>query len=149
MDKRPRILSAIDLDVFHDLALIAEREILQAELNILDEKSNTCNRKGFLLLAEKGLNLCARKDISASLVFIELAKVNDESDRIFLQFSECLKKNLEHSALVARIDIDKFVAFLIGVSTAGAELALTKFKGTIESLHIREIGSIGYSLTMA
>lgn len=146
IDQRPRILSAIDLDVFHDLALLAEREILQAEPNILDEKSNTCNRKGFLLLAEKGLNLCARRDIPASLVFIELESVNDagvdlggeESDRILLQFSESLKIDLEHSALVARIGVDQFVVLLIGVSTVGAELAVTKFKAAIESLHIRE-----------
>lgn len=146
IDQRPRILSTIDLDVFRDLALMAEREILQPEPNILDDETNICNRKGFLLLAEKGLNLCARRDILASLVFIELEKVNDasvdlandESDRILLQFSEYLKMNLEHSALVARIDADQFVVLLIGVSTAGAELAISKFKAAIEALHIRE-----------
>jgi len=143
IDTKPRVLSETDLHALRDLALMVERELQRPESNILDEKTNICNRNGFSLLAEKGLDLCARRKTSASLVFIEIdeigeGKADEEKDRILHQFSEYLNTHLEHSALVARVEKNQFVALLIDASTAAAELAMIKFKAAIEALHTRE-----------
>ena len=143
IDTKPRVLSETDLHALRDLALMVERELQRPESNILDEKTSICNRNGFSLLAEKGLDLCARRMTPASMVFIEIDGLNDdkeskETDRILYQFSEYLNCHLDHSALVARGEKNQFVALLIDASAAAAELAMINFKAAIEALHIRE-----------
>jgi len=146
IDRRPRTLSEDDLDVFRDLALIIEREILRPELNILDDVTNISNRSSFAVLAEKGLDLCVRRNISASLVFIELDKEHDvegslksaELERMLKLFSEYLNTHLEQSALVARIGSNQFIALLVDASAAEAELSVMKFITEIEKLNQRK-----------
>ena len=145
IDRRPRILSQDDLDVFRDLALIIEREIIRPEFDILDEVTSISTRNSFSVLAEKGLDLCARRNISASLVFLELDVVenkneteNAERNKMLMRFSECLNTDLEQSALVARVGENQFSALLVDTSAAEAELAVMKFKTRIDELNRHE-----------
>ncbi|RNL66343.1 GAF domain-containing protein [Zhongshania marina] len=146
IDRRPRILSQDDLDVFRDLALIIEREIIRPELDILDEVTSISTRNSFSVLAEKGLDLCARRNISASLVFIELDDAignknqteSAERNKMLVRFSECLNTHLEQSALVARVGENQFSALLVDASAAEAELAMMKFKTKVEELNRNE-----------
>lgn len=144
IDRRPRILSQDDIDVFRDLALLIEREIIRPELDILDELTNISTRNSFSVVAEKGLDLCARRNISASLVFIELddavGKKNQsaECNKLLMRFSECLNTYLEQSALVARVGENQFSALLVDASAAEAELAMVKFKTKIDELSRHE-----------
>ncbi len=145
IDRRPRILSQDDLDVFRDLALIIEREIIRPEFDILDEVTSISTRNSFSVLAEKGLDLCARRNISASLVFLELDVVenkneteNAERNKMLMRFSECLNADLEQSALVARVGENQFSALLVDTSAAEAELAVMKFKTRIDELNRHE-----------
>jgi diguanylate cyclase (GGDEF)-like protein len=147
IDRRPREFNDDDLDVFRDLTLMVEREIIKPELDVLDTQTHISNRKGFSILAEKGLDLCARRDITASLVFIELDKFNDADDkrgraetkRKMAYFAEYLNTQLEQSGLVARVGKHQFVALLIDICAANAELAMIKFKTEIDALSKREL----------
>lgn len=143
IDRRPRTLNNDDVSVFQDLALMVEREMRRPEHNILDDVTNISNRSGFAILAEKGLDLCARRAISASLVFIDLDKFHDsieleESEQKLQKFGEYLNTHLEQSSLVARVGDKQFVALLVDASAAESELAMIKFKTTIEGLNQSE-----------
>lgn len=147
IDRRPRQLSDDDLAVFRDLTLMVEREIIKPELDELDAQTNISNRKGFSILAEKGLDLCARRNTPASLVFIELDKFNDADDkrgraetkRKLVYFAEYINTRLEQSGLVARLGERQFVSLLINTSAAEAELAMIKFKAETDILCQREL----------
>jgi diguanylate cyclase (GGDEF)-like protein len=73
--------------------------------------TNISNRRGFLMVAEHGLKLCARKNIPVSLVFLDLNKskpINDdfgqaEGDAAPKNFAELLKIRLCSSDVLACI----------------------------------------------
>ena len=69
IDDTPRILSEEDIEALQDLAAMAERELAAVQLATLDELTRISNRRGFVTLAQKSMDLCIRQGIPASLVF--------------------------------------------------------------------------------
>ena len=82
-----------DRTLLKDLAAMVEREIELTQLAVNDELTGIPNRRGFNFLAEKSLNLCKRKQLPASVVYLfieKFKKINDdhghaEGDRAFYQ----------------------------------------------------------------
>ncbi len=139
IDQQPRNLGVEDLEALEDLASMVEREIAAVQLATLDELTNISNRRGFMMLAEHNLLLCARQNIAASLVFMDLDKfkqINDnfghtEGDRVLTVFADKLKNTFRHSDLFARLGGDEFVVWLPDSQKKTAEMLVEKFRHSL------------------
>lgn len=128
IDRRPRELDEDDLAVFEDLAQMAESELAGFQLSVSDELTGITNRRGFLGLAEYGLALCRRQNLSATLIFFDLdglKTVNDTlghaaGDELIRQFSGLLAQAFRSSDLFARLGGDEFVVLLANATTNDA-----------------------------
>lgn len=155
IDTKPRDLTEEDLEIMRDLALIVEAEIATVELTTVDELTNISNRRGFLMLAEHGLNMCARRGLPASLVMIDIDQfkaVNEahgrrEGDRALRSFSEQMKNKLRASDLFARIGSDEFVVLLTSSSVQSAETVMMSFTKMLSDFNARV--NRGYELTFS
>jgi len=152
IDDKPRDLSQDDIANLQDLAAMAERELAAVQMATTDDLTQISNRRGFMMLAEKILHVCDRKNTAASLIFFDLnnfKQVNDqfghsEGDNALIAFSELMKINFRKSDLFARLGGDEFVVLLTGTTGADAKTALAKFSRALEKLN-EEAGS-GYTL---
>lgn len=145
IDQRPRNFGADDLEALQDLASMVERELAAFQLATLDELTDISNRRGFMLLAQYGLNFCVRQAIPASLVFLDLDRfkpINDsfghaEGDYALQVFAAEIKRNFRDSDLFARLGGDEFVVLLTNSGRPLAEEVVARFAGSIER-HNRE-----------
>ena len=120
-DHQPRDFSAEDIALLRDLAAMVERELLAIHLATVDELTGVANRRGFMAMAQHGLQLCQRQKVPASLVFLDLNKfkfINDsfdhaEGDQALKFFAEQLRQQYRESDLCARLGGDEFVVLLI------------------------------------
>ena len=140
IDTVPRQFSDEDLRTLEDLASMVEREMAAVELATMDELTHISNRRGFMLLAQQSLNLCAREGIPASLVFLDLDKfkpINDifghaEGDRALLAFADQMKATFRESDIYARLGGDEFVVLLTHTPKEVAEDLVAKFAGLVD-----------------
>lgn len=140
IDQRPRDLGKDDIEALKDLASMVERELSAVQLATLDELTGISNRRGFLMLAQHSLNLCARQKIPASLVFMDLDKfkpINDsfghsEGDRALAAFAGLLRREFRDSDIFARLGGDEFAALLTNTSSRDAEEVVAKFRRSLE-----------------
>jgi diguanylate cyclase (GGDEF)-like protein len=140
IDTVPRQFSDEDLRTLEDLASMVEREMAAVELATMDELTHISNRRGFMMLAQQSLNLCAREGIPASLVFLDLDKfkpINDmfghaEGDRALIAFSDQMKATFRESDIYARLGGDEFVVLLTHISKEVAEDLVAKFAGLVD-----------------
>ncbi len=140
IDRQPRSFGKDELEALVDLAAMVEREISAVQLATLDELTKISNRRGFAMLAQHSLHLCARQKLSASLVFIDLDKfkpINDkfghaEGDRALTVFAEQLKSTCRGADIIGRMGGDEFVMLLINTSSEPAERVVSKLRQSVE-----------------
>jgi diguanylate cyclase (GGDEF)-like protein len=139
MDQKPRTLGKEDLEALRDLASMAERDLAAVQLATLDELTSISNRRGFMMLAQYSLHLCARQKIPASLVFLDLDKfkpINDtfghaEGDHALAVFADHMKRTYRDSDLFARLGGDEFAILLTNTSKKLAEEVVVRFTQSI------------------
>ena len=144
IDQKPRSLNEDDYETLKDLASMVEREIAALQLATIDELTNILNRRGFMMLAEHSLNLCARQEILASLVFFDLDKfksINDkfghaEGDRALAAFANQMEGDLRDSDLFARLGGDEFVLLLTNTSEVLAKEIIERFRLSLEKFNL-------------
>jgi diguanylate cyclase (GGDEF)-like protein len=120
IDVEPREFDAEDRELLRDLGRMAEQELAALHLATMDELTLLSNRRGFEALAQHALNLCARLDRPASLLFFDLndfKQINDtyghaEGDRALETFAGLLRVALRDSDVIGRLGGDEFVALL-------------------------------------
>ena len=125
IDSEPRVLSGGDEQALADLAELVEREIAAIQLALDDELTGLSNRRGFLLMADKVLDVCRRQGVAAALVFADLDNlklINDrfgheEGDRAIREMAAILTLTLRSSDVLGRVGGDEFCALLSGKST--------------------------------
>lgn len=140
IDDKPRTLEKEDLEVMKDLASMVESELAAVHLATLDELTKISNRRGFVILAEHSLHLCARQKIPAALVFLDLDKfkpINDifghaEGDWALTVFADQMKNAVRDSDLIARLGGDEFVALLINSSKQRTNDVIERFSRSLE-----------------
>lgn len=140
IDQKPRHFEKEDLDALKDLASMAERELVAFQLATLDELTNISNRRGFIVLAQHSLGLCARQKIPAALVFLDLDKfkpINDkfghaEGDRALVAFASQMKSSFRDSDLFARLGGDEFVVLLTNTPKQKAEEIIQRFNRSLK-----------------
>ena len=138
IDHRPRELSPDDLDLFQDLATIAVRELEALELATLDELTLVSNRRGFMMLAQKSLNLAHRQGQAATLLFMDLdgfKKINDqfghsEGDVALCAFANLMRAEFRSADIFARLGGDEFVVLLPGSNSA--EPVVDRFRAHLQ-----------------
>lgn len=119
---------------------MVEQEIAALQMETLDELTMISNRRGFMSLAEHALNMCHRRESSATLVFFDLNKfkpINDtfghaEGDRALVAFANLLRQEFRDSDLFARLGGDEFVVLLTGTSDDEIDLVLERFERALD-----------------
>ena len=140
IDRQPRSFEKEDREALKDLASMVERELSAVQLATLDELTNISNRRGFMVLAQHSLHLCARQKLSATLVFMDLDKfkpINDkfghaEGDRALTVFAEQIKAACRNADIFARLGGDEFAMLLINTSKEHAENIVAKLRQSVE-----------------
>lgn len=155
IDTRPRDLNAEDLNALKDLTELAEQELMAVQLATQDELTKLANRRGFIKLAQNGLEICARHNISVSIVFLDLNKfksINDtfghaEGDKVLKAFSEHMINTFRNSDVIARLGGDEFAVLLTDTSLENAKITIARFR---ESINTRNKEStLGYEISFS
>ncbi|MEA1889111.1 MAG: sensor domain-containing diguanylate cyclase [Pseudomonadota bacterium] len=123
LDYAPRKFSDSDQVLLEDLAYLAQQELTAVHLATMDELTDLTNRRGFYVLANKALKICAQNDIPATLIYLDLndfKSINDkyghaEGDKTLAAFAAFMKDSLRDTDILARIGGDEFVALLTGI----------------------------------
>lgn len=140
IDTEPRVLNKEDLDALKDLAELAEHELMAVQLATLDELTNISNRRGFIKLAQNSLDICARHNIPASIVFFDLNEfksINDkfghaEGDMALITFSEMINNTFRDSDVFGRLGGDEFAVLLTDTSLEPVKKTISRFRDSIE-----------------
>lgn len=155
LDRKPRSLSEEDLQTLKDLASMVEGELAALQLATVDELTGITNRRGFMLLGQHSLSLCARQGIPASIVYFDLNKfkqVNDkfghaEGDRALVAIANQVKNSFRDSDLYARLGGDEFIVLLTNTSKKLAEDVVTKFLQSLEKYN--KYAGRGYDISVS
>ncbi len=155
LDQKPRSFEKDDIEALKDLASMVERELAAVQLATLDELTNISNRRGFMVLAQHSLNLCARQKIPAALVFLDLDKfkpINDKyghavGDRVLVTFASQMKSSFRNSDVFARLGGDEFVVLLSNTSKEQAEEIMVRFNRSLKE--INQQANRGYAVTFS
>lgn len=142
IDRKPREFSAEDSARLKDLAAMVEREIELSRLDVKDELTGMPNGKGFKFLAEKSLNLCRRKQLPASIVYLHIdnfKNINDKygpaaGDRLLTTVAKNMKSVSRDSDIIARLGGDKFVIMFLDATKETAEFVIKRFQADFKSL---------------
>jgi len=155
IDDKPRIFTLDEITALKDLAAMAEQEIMAIQLATLDDLTKISNRRGFIALAEKSINLCKRQKILATLVFFDLNKfkqINDtfghaEGDHALVAFADILKKSFRDSDIFARLGGDEFVVLLTGLSAHDAKEVVENFRNALN--YYNQTAQKGYDIAFS
>nr|WP_308936692.1 sensor domain-containing diguanylate cyclase [Duganella radicis] len=145
IDHVPREFEEEDAIALRDLAAMVEDELTAFQSATTDELTRISNRRGFLQLAQYGLNFCSRHHLPAALAFIDLDRfkpINDkfghaEGDRALMAFAEVMRACFRSTDLFARLGGDEFVVLLAGATRDDAQAVLEKFGGMLGAYNTR------------
>ncbi len=122
IDRESRTISVEDEQSLNDLAEMVEREIATAALATTDVLTELSNRRGFELFGRKVLQICVRRSLSATLLFLDLdglKRINDTlghhaGDTALREFAAALRITFRASDVIARLGGDEFAVLLVG-----------------------------------
>lgn len=141
-----------DATALRDLAAMVEDELAAFQTSTTDELTGISNRRGFMQLAQYGLNFCMRNSQPAALAFLDLdhfKPINDqyghaEGDLALAAFAEVMQASFRSTDLFARLGGDEFVVLLTGAGKDDAEAVLQKFCRLLDEYNAR--ANRGYNL---
>ncbi|GGK82577.1 GGDEF domain-containing protein [Amphritea balenae] len=136
IDAKPRHLNQDDIQALRDLACMAEQELMAAQLATLDDLTMITNRRGFMLLADKALQICARNRQAATFLAIDLndfKQINDrfghhQGDQALVQFTHLLLQTFRDSDIIARMGGDEFSVLLTNTTEEQALDSLMRLR---------------------
>lgn len=140
IDTKPRELDDEERALLHDLAGMAEQELVAVQMASMDELTLLSNRRGFMQLAQHALDACVRLNRPATLLFFDLndfKQINDlyghaEGDSALKTFADVLRIAFRESDVVGRLGGDEFVALLTGSSHIETNLVMTRLREILE-----------------
>jgi diguanylate cyclase (GGDEF)-like protein len=152
IDVAPRTLEAADSELLRDLTRMAEQEIAAVQLATMDELTLLSNRRGFMVLGQHALSLCARLERPASLHFYDLdgfKLINDrfghaEGDRALVSFSALLMKTFRDSDVVGRLGGDEFVVLTTNCTDTASRAANRRLQLALDEYN--RSGERGYEI---
>ncbi|MGI9432959.1 MAG: diguanylate cyclase [Myxococcota bacterium] len=152
IDPEPRMLSAEDRELLHDLAQLVEAEFAALALANVDELTGLSNRRSFKATAKKMLAVCKQLYKPASLFFIDLDRfkpINDrfgheEGDRALREIAGILSDVFRDSDVIGRIGGDEFCVLLTGTARHNLEAPIQRFSKAVQARN--ESSSADYAL---
>lgn len=134
IDTRPRDFGTDDVAALKDLAAMAQGELSAMRMATEDALTGILNRRGFEMLAQHALAMCARQHVTATLVFFDLDRfkeVNDAyghavGDRLLQRFAAALGKVFRDSDVCGRLGGDEFVVLLTNTGQQAASHVVAK-----------------------
>jgi diguanylate cyclase (GGDEF)-like protein len=131
------------------------RELIVVQMAIRDDLTRIANRRGFVPMAQKSLNICARRKWPAAMAFFDLngfKAINDtfghgEGDKALIAFADRMKTTFRDSDVVARLSGDEFVALLTHSTLAQAEEIVARLRLSLAAYN-RE-AKRGYDITFS
>ncbi len=152
LDTKPREFDEEDREALRDLAAMVEDELSAVQTATTDELTRISNRRGFMQLADYGLNFCVRHHQPATLAFIDLDRfkpINDtyghaEGDIALAAFAEVMYSSFRSTDLCGRIGGDEFVVLLTGANRHEAQGVIDKFVVLLHEYNLR--ANRGYEL---
>ena len=141
IDQQPRTFGRDDVEALEDLAAMVERELVAIEMATVDDLTGIANRRGFMTLAQQGLNFCRRQKIPAALAFMDLDKfkaINDrfghqEGDLALCAFAGQMRNDFRDSDILVRLGGDEFAVLLINTSGQLARKVVSEFGEELEN----------------
>jgi diguanylate cyclase (GGDEF)-like protein len=126
IDREPRQLSEADEASLRDLGEMIENEIATTILATGDPLTGLSNRRGFDLVGTKLIEVCERRGLPATLVFLDLdglKRINDRhghhvGDEAVRAFGQILVEAFRGSDVVARLGGDEFAVLMVGAPEA-------------------------------
>lgn len=145
IDTSPRTLDEGETRALMDLAGLAENELVAIELAVLDNLTRLSNRRGFITIAQKCLDICARQEIPASLILFDinnLESINEnfghfEGDRALISFADQMRNTFRDSDVFAHMDDGKFVVLITNTSSGVMEEIILRFRRSVEQHNIK------------
>ncbi len=152
IDQTPRTLSNEDTELLRDLATMVEKELAAVHLATIDELTGIANRRGFMQLGDYSLNLCARENLQATLIFFDLdgfKQINDtfghaEGDRALQTFAGQLRSAFRESDLVARLGGDEFAVLLLRREAGETENVVQRLSRALDKYN--RSNTMGYAI---
>lgn len=147
IDRRPRQLDERQRALLMDLAGMVEHELAAIQLAILDELTGITNRRGFIMLGQKCLQLSHRQGREASLLFLDLNRFKEINDTLghevgddaLRQVALLLSRVFRNADIFARLGGDEFVVLLPGIGAELVPRVLARFEKALATFN-REQG---------
>ncbi len=147
IDRTPRQLDERQLSLLTDLAGMVEHELAAIQLAILDELTGITNRRGFIMLGQKCLQLSHRQGREASLLFLDLNRFKEINDNLghevgddaLREMALLLSRVFRNADIFARLGGDEFVVLLPGIGPELVTRVLTRFEAALATFN-REAG---------
>lgn len=142
IDDQPRQLTDEDKLALKDLAMMVEGELAAIELATTDELTGISNRRGFMALAHKSLQMSQRHHLPACLVYLDLddfKPINDqyghgEGDKVLCLFAQQMLAAFRDSDIIGRIGGDEFAAFFGDCTSSAAHEAVVRFSDQLRQV---------------
>lgn len=139
IDTEPREFTEDDRAALEDLAKMVRDELISFQLATLDELTGISNRRGFLMLAQKGLAHSARYSQHAYLVYLDLdnfKKINDEyghtvGDAVIKAFADIMGQVFRESDVFGRIGGDEFAVLINAENKSEVEHAIQRLEDAV------------------
>ncbi len=143
IDSKPREMDEEDLTLLKDLASMAEKEILAYHLATVDDLTSISNRRGFLMIAQKSLNLCKRYNRGATLTYFDLDNFkmindiygHDAGDKALQSFALLMRENFRDSDCFGRLGGDEFVVLYTGATKHCTNRAIARLQQAVDMLN--------------
>jgi two-component system, cell cycle response regulator len=115
------------------------------EITITDDLTGLYNRRGFLVLAKKQLEMAARFDNVLWLIYLDIDDmkwINDnlghkEGDRSLVDMSNILKQTFRESDILARIGGDEFATIAVNEGDMNSTQMLERVRENIKSFNAK------------
>ncbi len=155
IDQRPRQFSEEDLLTLKDLAIMVEKELEAVQIATLDELTRVSNRRGFMTLAQKGLNICNKQEIPSALALFDLngfKQINDtfghsEGDIALISFANIIQENCREVDVFGRLGGDEFALWLSDASDDRIGKIFDRFRSSINKYNQEK--KRGYDLSFS
>ncbi len=139
IDSKPRKFSEADVKLLQDFTVMVQQELWALQSATIDELTSIPNRRGFKMLAEHNLKICARHAMPATLVFLDLddfKSINDtygheNGDHALILMAEHMRQRFRKSDICARLAGDEFVVLLTNTDCAMANEILPNFQQSL------------------
>ena len=140
----------IDINIlYRSIRYSIERNSLIQQLksiSITDELTGLYNRRGFLMLAKKQLELATRINKTMWMIYMDVDNmkwINDnlghhEGDSALIDTANILKRTFRESDIVARIGGDEFAVIAFEESKTGADSMISRISTDIANLNAKE-----------